>query len=294
VRLRVVVFGSGSPLSVAALACAARSCDVVGVVTPAGPALRGLRSVVRRFARRRAAGPLRRQAGQMGLRVIPATRRLERDLARLAPDLLCVASFPRLLSPRLLATARHGAIGLHPALLPRHRGPDPLFWTYLHDDQHAGITLHWLDAGEDTGDVLYQEAVPLTRGRPVVELYGELVARGAGLLERALGEIPSGRAPRQPQDAARATREPRPDAGACRIDWEAWSAERVCHVLGGLGRSYPLLRAGSARPVRVEGTRRSALPTAPRPPGTLEPCAGGFRVHCRDGVVEVWEAAERP
>jgi methionyl-tRNA formyltransferase len=247
-RLRVVVFGTGSPLSVAALACAARSCDVVAVVTPAGPPLRGIRSAVRRFARWRAARPLCRLAGQLGVRVMPATRHLEREVARLAPDLLCVASFPRLLSPEVLATARHGAIGMHPSLLPRHRGPDPLFWTYLHDDEQAGITVYWLDGGEDTGDLLYQEAVPLARGRPVTELYAELVRRGAVLLERALEEIPAGRAPRQPQDSARATREPRPDPGACRIDWEAWSAERVSHVLSGLGRSYPLLSVGSARP----------------------------------------------
>lgn len=257
-RLRVVVFGTGSPLSLAALACAARSCDVVGVVTPAGPPLRGMRSAARRFARWRAAGPLRRLAAQQGVRAMPATRHLEHDVARLLPDLLCVASFPRLLPPEVLATARHGAIGLHPSLLPRHRGPDPLFWTYLHDDEQAGITVHWLDGGEDTGDVIYQEAVPLARGRPVTELYAELVRRGAVLLERALEAISGGCAPRHPQDAARATREPRPDSGACHIDREAWSAERVSHVLSGLGRSYPLLRVGSVRPASVEAASRSA------------------------------------
>jgi methionyl-tRNA formyltransferase len=260
----------------------------VGVVTPGGPALRGIRSAKRRFARWRAAGPLRRLAEQLGVRVVPASRGLGGQLAHLAPDLLCVASFPRLLPPALLAAARHGAIGLHPSLLPRHRGPDPLFWTYLHYDEQAGITLHWLDAGEDTGDILYQEAVPLARGRPVAELYADLARRGAGLLERALEAIPAGRAPRHPQDAARATREPRPDPGA--VGWESWSAERIGHVLGGLGRAQPLLRV-AGRPLRVAGARLSSLALERRPAGTIEPHAGGYRVHCRDGVVEVWEAA---
>lgn len=290
-RLRVVLFGTGSPLSRAALATAARRADVVAVVTPAGPRVRGLRSALRRLARKRAAGPLRSLARHLGVPVLNERHGLQEELRRLAPDLLCVASFPSLLRPVLLGAARYGAIGLHPSLLPRHRGPDPLFWTYFLDDEQAGVTLHWLDAGEDTGDILYQEAVPVSRGRPITELYAELAERGTGLLERALEDIPGGCAPRLLQDATRASREPAPDPRVCTLDWGAWSAERVVHVLNGVGRWYPLLADGSAQSIRVERAR--VLPAQPqgRPPGTLERCAGGFRLHCREGIVEVSEAA---
>jgi methionyl-tRNA formyltransferase len=290
-RPRVVLFGTGSPLSLAALSAAARCAEVVAVVTPGGPPLRGLRSVWRRLARMAAGRPLRRQAEQLGAPVVPAALGFERKLLRRTPDVLCVASFPRLLAPELLACARSGAIGLHPSLLPRHRGPDPLFWTYFHDDEQAGVTLHWLDGGEDTGDILYQEAVPLARARPVAELYAELARRGARLLEQGLEAIAAGRAPRQPQDTARATREPMPVRGSARVDGAAWSAERVLHVLGGLGSRYALLVAdGSAQPLRVERARLlSAQPGAPRA-GTVERRGGSILVHCRDGIVEAWPA----
>jgi len=293
--LRVVLFGTGSPLSLAALAAASRAAAVVAVVTPSGPPLRGVRSAVRRLARRRATAPFRRLARGPGAEVLRFdAARLEAELVRLAPDLLCVASFPRLLRPALLETARFGAVGLHTSLLPRHRGPDPLFWTYFQDDREAGVTLYWLDAGEDTGDLIDQESVPLARGRPVAELYAELARRGATLLERALPEIPAGRVARRPQSSSQATREPRPDPRTCRIDWESWSAERVFHVLGGLGEVYPLLADASGRPLRVGPVRRLLPQPHDRQPGTIELDAGGLRVYCLHGVVEVSAARSTP
>ena len=289
--LRLVLFGTGSPLSLAALDAASRHADVVAVVTPAGPPLRSIRSVLRRRARKRAAVPLASLARHLGIPLVTGRPRLSDALRRLAPDLLCVASFPSLLRPALLECARLGGVGLHPSLLPRHRGPDPLFWTYLHDDARTGVTLHWLDAGEDTGDILYQEAVPVSRGRPITELYADLAKRGAVLLERALAEIPLGRAPRVRQDPACATREPAPDPRACLIDCSAWTAERLHHVLSGVGRVYPLRLGASAAPLLVE---RACLSNGPhgRAPGTIERCADGFRVYCRQGSLTV--SALRP
>jgi methionyl-tRNA formyltransferase len=285
-RPRVVVFGTGSPLSVAALAAASRAAEVLAIVTPPAPPLWDARAAGRRVARWKASRPLRALARRLGVRNLDA-RRLDEDLARLAPDLICVASYPRLLGPALLKAARHGAIGLHPSLLPVHRGPDPLFWTYFEDDRRTGITLHWLDEGEDTGDILYQDAQPLTRGRPVTDLYQDLARRGASLLERALAEIPGGRAPRERQDASRATRQGLADLASCRIDWRVWSAERVFHFLSGVGRWYPHVAAPAGERLRFGEVLLGASAAHDRPAGTLEPCPGGLKIYCRDGVVEL-------
>jgi methionyl-tRNA formyltransferase len=286
-RLRVVLFGTGSPLSLAALSAAARAALVVGIVAPSAPALTGLRAAGRRLARWRSARPLRRLAHQLGVDVVPADAALEEQLRRMRPDLLCVASFPRLLRPELFDSASLGALGLHPSLLPRHRGPDPLYWTYVDDDREAGVTLHWLDAGEDSGDLVHHDPIALARGRPVTDLYAELAQRGAALLERALGEIPAGRAPRVRQDPARATREGAPDLSACPIDWATWSPERVCHVLNGLGRWYPLLTAPSGRPLLVSHARPVDARGQADAPGTMTPFGAGLRVSCRQGAVEL-------
>ena len=97
------------------------------------------------------------------------------------PDLLCVASFPWLLAPALLAIPRLGAVNVHTALLPRHRGPLPLFWIYHADDRETGVTVHWMIEQADAGAIIRQSAFPLPRGLPVDELNRQN-ARAAGPL----------------------------------------------------------------------------------------------------------------
>jgi methionyl-tRNA formyltransferase len=292
--MRVVLYGSGSPLSIAALEALAPVASLAAVVVPAGPPVRGLQSGLRRLSARRARRGLIRAAQRRGVPLL-RTRRgadpgLEAALRRLEPDLLCVATFPYLLPASVLALPRRGALGVHPSLLPRHRGPAPLFWTYFHDDGVAGVTVFRMDAGEDTGDVILQEAIPLARGRPGADLYAEIARRGAALLARAVSALEAGDAPVVPQDPARATREPAPERGAWRIDFETWGAERVWHFLRGVQGSGPLLIDGRGRPVahgRVLGFR---LEPGGGTPGEMERARGGWRLRCRDGVVELERA----
>src|SRR5947207_4803135 len=75
-------------------------------------------------------------------------------------DLICIASFPRIVPPSILARAAHGGLNVHAALLPKHRGPDPLFWTFFDFDEVTGVTVHWIDAGVDSGDSVAQRAWP--------------------------------------------------------------------------------------------------------------------------------------
>ena len=77
-------------------------------------------------------------------------------LARLRPDVICVACFPRLLPVSILALPRLGALNLHPSLLPSYRGPAPLFWVFHDGLERAGVTLHVMDAGADTGPIVAQ------------------------------------------------------------------------------------------------------------------------------------------
>lgn len=83
-------------------------------------------------------------------------------LAALKPDLIISATFPWLLPPELLATARIGAVNLHPALLPAYRGPN-VFRQFYDAAPRIGCTLHWTSGEFDTGNILSQHSVPLPR-----------------------------------------------------------------------------------------------------------------------------------
>jgi methionyl-tRNA formyltransferase len=289
--MRVVLYGSGSPVSIAALRALAPVAEIAAVVVPAGRRICGPRSALRALSGRRARRELVSSARRLRMPVLRARPGIDPDLeaalARLRPDLICVATFPHLLRATTLAIPRHGTVGLHPSLLPRHRGPDPLFWTYHDGDAEAGVTVFWMTAGEDDGDIVFQEAIPLARGRPGPDLYAEVARRGAALLARTVVAVEAGNAPRMAQESDRATREPAPGRGAVAIDFAAWGTERVWHFLRGVAARGGLVADvhGTVIPHRaVRGHRLEAISGTP---GKIRRSAQGWQLLCRDGVVEL-------
>lgn len=287
--MRIALFGSGSPISTRALSALAADFAVAAVVAPGAAARGGPRGWARRFRRRRALRPLRRAARRAGapllLHVPGEEEALRQRLSALAPDLVCVATFPRLLPPVLLRLAPLGAIGLHPSLLPRHRGPDPLFWTYFAGDSEAGVSVLWLDEGEDTGPLIAQDRIALPRGRPGADLYAEVAERGAALLARAAAQAAGGAAPRLPQDEDRATRDPAPRLSRCPVPLAASGAQWLWHFLAGLGPHRPFVLDGAGAPVLHGRVRGHGLEGGR--PGEVERRGKVLRLHCRDGWVEV-------
>lgn len=155
----------------------------------------------------------------------------------LRPDLIVVFSMSQLLKEDILNIPRFGVINLHPSYLPSYRGANPDFWQYYDMEMNPGATVHYVDAGEDTGDIIFQERVhiPLGTKSPirVDKLVGEV---GVSLMLKAVDAIAQGNAPRTPQPMQSPTNRSRNlllNEHAQIIDWQGWSIERVWHVLRG-------------------------------------------------------------
>jgi len=143
----------------------------------------------------------------------------------------------QLLTRDFLTITPLGVINLHPSLLPNYRGPNPDFWQYYDMEMNPGVTVHYVDPGEDTGDIIYQERMNISLGdkSPVRldKLIGEL---GVSLLIKAIDSIAEGNAPRIPQPMQSPTvraRNLKPEEHTKLIDWYNWPVERVWHVLRG-------------------------------------------------------------
>jgi methionyl-tRNA formyltransferase len=217
---------------------------------------------------------------------------LDAEVRALRPDLLVIASFPHLLPEALLQAPAMGALNVHTSLLPQHRGPDPIFWTYWNDDARAGVTIHWAAPRFDAGDIVAQEAVALARGRASTDLYLDLAARGASLLRGSLRALASGTAARIVQDEGSASYESGADIARATIPYRDWPAERVWHLLSGLGdRRSGLLVGPDGR--RLAHGRATAFGVgAPARAGQLEMSPAAFRLHCQDGWVDVTRRLE--
>jgi len=149
----------------------------------------------------------------------------------LAPDVACVACFDRIIPARLLALPPHGFLNVHPSLLPDFRGPQPLFWQFRAGVNPVGVTVHWMDAGLDTGDIARQRAVTLPDGIGESAAEALCAAAGGDLLAEVLALLADGRGERRPQSAG-GSYQPAPTADDFAFD-ASWDARRAFNFLRG-------------------------------------------------------------
>ena len=161
---------------------------VVGVVTqPDRPAGRG---------RTLSPPPVKVLATELGLPVIqPNSLREPEALEQLhnwEPDLIVVAAFGQILRMEVLDLPHFGSINVHASLLPRWRGAAPIQAAILHGDTETGVTIMKMDPGVDTGPILSQRAIPISRGATSGTLSPLLAQLGAELLVESLPAYLSG------------------------------------------------------------------------------------------------------
>lgn len=288
--MKVLFFAAGGELALRPLDAVAEVHEVVAVVRPASRSR--FTEAARRAARALGFRPADRVADwarRAGVPTYTADTRSSSALVELlrplTPEVSCIATFPTVLPADVLSLAAHGTVNVHPSLLPRHRGPNPLFWTYFRADENAGVTIHRAVERADAGPILRQEAMPLARGFPVVELHRALAAKGARLLVQALEDLEQMRAADVPQDEAQATPAPRVRSGTRMVDFDAWPVDRVWHFLAGMCPQFiePLQYGG--RRVRYRAVLHFERAETQQRPGTLTPAAHGWDLHCVGGTV---------
>lgn len=148
------------------------------------------------------------------------------------PDIACVACFPYLIPKEILSLPKNGFLNIHPSLLPEYRGPEPLFWIFRNGDQeNAGVTLHWMDEGLDTGDILSQRSLTLPDGISGSEADRLCATIGGEMLLKGLELIAAGQAPRRPQPLG-GSYQSQPTAEAFILD-RNWSARRAYNFMRG-------------------------------------------------------------
>jgi methionyl-tRNA formyltransferase len=263
--------------------------EVKAVVRPA----RTLRSTLRPIAVRlglRPPDPLQRAIEDLHLPRLfcdsGSDARVADSLRRLDLDLIVIASFPFVLSENIYDAAHMGAVNLHTSLLPRHRGPLPMFWVYHEDDRETGVTLHRVTRHADSGDILAQTRFDLLRGYPIQQLYDRSSQEGSRLLFDVLSSFEGGPVAGTPQDARYVTKAPRLKPGIPMVDFQNWPVERVWHFLKGMYPQYSeMLSDPGGKSVSYSGVQGYAEERHEQPLGAVQPGAGGWRLFCRGGFV---------
>ncbi len=282
--VRTLFFGSG-PLATRALERLLGSDLVtVGAVVTAPPRPAGRKQLL-------TPTPVARLAHERGLTLhTPASLRPEDVLTRLAataPALIVLADYGRIIPATLLALPPHGALNIHPSLLPRHRGAAPVQGAIAAGDATTGVTLMRMDEGLDTGPIVAQVDVPLMGTEVAPELEARLAAIGADLLIDSLPGWLDGslRARPQPRAGATLTRPLQRRDGRLDPEQPASELERLVRAYQPWPGTYVEF-GGERLKVWAAGVEPAAAPGAP---GALVRWGDGVALSTIDGMLRLDE-----
>ena len=141
------------------------------------------------------------------------------QIQALAPELIVVAAYGRILPEEILQAPRLGCINVHSSLLPKYRGAAPINWAILNGERETGVTIMYMAPELDAGDIIAQRATPIGPDETAPELFQRLAGLGAELLGEVVAAMEQGPAPRTPQDGAQATYAPMLGRELSPMDW---------------------------------------------------------------------------
>ncbi len=213
------------------------------------------------------------------------TEEAQEQIRALAPDVIVVAAYGKLLPKSVLEAPKFGCINVHGSLLPKYRGAAPIQWTVIHGEKTAGVTTMYMAEGMDTGDMLLKVETPVGPEETAGELFDRLKLLGAKLLGDTLEQLELGTLRRTPQNEAEATKAPLLSKELSQIDWSR-PAQELHDLIRGLN---PWPCAFTV----LEGKRLKLLSSRVREetgvPGTPVSREEGLLVFCGEGALLLTE-----
>ena len=217
-------------------------------------------------------------------------------LRTLAPELLVVVAYGRILPQAFLDVAKYGSINVHGSLLPKYRGAAPIQWAVLNGDKTTGVSVQYMAAAMDAGDVIAARETEIGEFETSGELFDRLKTPGAELLAKTVRNIASGSVIRVPQNEADATYTKMLDKNMSPIDWNKSPREIVKHICGLNPWPVATTELGGVS-FRVFGAEYTDTRTALAPGKIISAGKAGIEVACGGGrslrITEVQAAGKK-
>lgn len=206
----------------------------------------------------------------------------------MAPDLIVVVAYGRILPDEILSIPSLGCINVHGSLLPKFRGSAPIQRAVLAGEERTGVTTMYLAHEMDAGDIIYSSETEIGEEETSGELFERLAPLGAELLVKTIRDIETGTAPRTPQNDEEATYAPPLSKEEAPVDWHRPARVILKHIFG--MQPWPCASA------RIGGTdfklfrARETGHSADAVPGTvLRADKSGIEVACLGGSILITE-----
>ena len=206
-------------------------------------------------------------------------------IRELAPELIAVAAYGRILPVDILDYPAYGCINVHSSLLPKYRGSAPIHWAILNGDAESGVTIMHMAKAMDAGDIIAQAATPIDPNETVEMLHDRLAQMGASLLVDVVERLKNGTATRTPQDESRVTYAPMLSRELSPLDWTR-TARRLHDQVRGL-IPWPATTTDiiGDQPVKVFEVEETGIRTDAAPGTIVAAGKQGIDVACGDGML---------
>jgi len=261
-KTTIVFFGTASFARIVLQGLTNSEFQPIAVVTePDRPAGRG---------KQLTSPPVKEEAQQQGIRVFQPDQpvQVKEQLEKIHPDLFIVAAYGEIIRQDILDIPTQGSLGIHPSLLPRHRGASPVQTALLQGDQQTGVTIYLMDEKMDHGPIISQAIFDLSDKKLTCEQLDEQLARlGAGLLLQTLPLYLTDKIKPQEQDHAQATFTKKISKEQGKIDWQqsAEAIERMIRAYYPWPSAYTTFDHKRLKVVEVEAVEKQS----DKKPGTI-------------------------
>lgn len=156
----------------------------------------------------------------------------EKIMRELAPDLIVVAAYGKILPKTILDLPKYGCINIHASLLPKYRGAAPIQRVILNGETETGVTAMQMAEGLDTGDMLMKISTPIGENETASELFERLSDLGAKLIVDTIKAVKSGSITPVKQDDSLSSYAEMIDKSMCFTDFSLTAAEVHNHIRG--------------------------------------------------------------
>jgi methionyl-tRNA formyltransferase len=227
--------------------------------------------------------PVKRVAKKYNYRLLqPTSLRDPQFLADLGDvDIIVTAAYGKILPQAVLDYPKYGCLNAHGSLLPEYRGAAPVQWALINGETETGITFIRMDAGIDTGDIIFKKAVPINPTDDRDSLMSRLGVTAAYSINNVLKQIVSGEAVYEKQDESRATYAPVITNATARVDWSQ-SAKSISNLVRAMSPE-PCATAGRFKIWKAEAVENAECPDDVAMAAELRP--GEIMAVRRDGVL---------
>ena len=233
--------------------------------------------------------PVKEYALSQGLEVYQPLKMRDGEafsiVEKLAPELIVVAAYGKILPEDILNFPQYGSINVHSSLLPKYRGAAPINWAILDGEEETGVSIMYMAKELDAGDVILQKTTPIDPCEDALSLTMHLAELGAEALSETVEALKNGTAVRIPQDHSKMTYASMLTKEMSPVDWTRSAHAVSCQIRGLIPWPCATTDIISGESMKLYAAEETGKGTSAQPGTIVAAGKQGIDIACGDGKV---------